>query len=164
METTIYVRMPAYLGQWLIHEMGGEPVSLPKSSPESKIIQVFATRPPTDYVPRPQQEGEVAIIMPQNKIHPPSTYSYLPHKAQGMLVRAVHNRMVIQLFEDLYQLRNLGQRTDHLIECWMQSHGIEYSGTAWDSLAKNYQRARNAFRMRQSRKQNSKKLSNLPTS
>lgn len=163
MEITIYVRMPQYLGQWLIHEMGGQPVILPKGSPENKIITIFSMRPPKDYIPRPQQEDEVCIVMPQNKVKDPRTYSYLPHKAEGMLVSALHSRFVVQLFQDIHTLHNYYQRTDKLLQAWMQAHGIEYSGKNWDSIAKNYQRARNAFRMQQVRKENKKKLSNMPT-
>ena len=146
-DITINIGLPQYLAQWFLHAQGGvEPVKLDKGSVESKVLQVFLTRPPKDYVPEQKKEGQIAIFIPDNKTKDPLYYNYLPKNAQDLLVSCIHDRFVIELFTDINKLNNMGIHRKKLIRAWMQSHGIEYSGTNWDVIEKNYMRAANAYR------------------
>ena len=148
-DITINIKMPQYLAQWFINEKGGEPVELDKGSAESKILQIFIAKPPRDYIPETKKEGEVAICIPASRGKDPIYYNYLPQKAQAILVNCIHDRFVIELFTDINKIRNIGLQRKKIIRAWMQTHGIEYSGTNWDAIEKNYLRASNAYRQNQ---------------
>ena len=157
-EITVNVKMPQYLAQWFVHEQGGEPIMLDKGSAESKILQIFITRPPKDYLPGTKQADEVAVCIPESRTKNPLYFNYLPKNARDLLVSCIHDRFVMSLFTDLNKISNLGIKRKQLIITWMRSHGIEYSGTNWDVIEKNYLRAKNAYRQNQFRqKKKSKK-------
>lgn len=150
-EYIIYIKMPSYLAQWFIHEHGGSPVRLKKGSAESLILQLYLTKPPSDYVPKQQQPDEVAIIIPEFKLKDPASYFYLSKKAVALFVETVHKRFVVQLFNDIHSIECLGSRKDKLIEAWMETNGIEYTGATWDVITKNYQRACDKYRQNKCR-------------
>ena len=54
----IYVKMPSYLRQWLIHRHGGcEPIQLVRGSAESDFLKKSTTKLPDGALPPRQQEG-----------------------------------------------------------------------------------------------------------
>lgn len=144
--------MPNYLSQWFINENGGSPVHLKKGSVESIILQQFLIKQPSDYIPSPKQPDEVEVVIPEFRFKDPATYNYLPKDARDFFVDTVRERFVLQLFTDLHKFGNLGRNRQRLIEMWMKQHGIEYSGTTWDSIAKIYQRCVERYRKNNYRK------------
>lgn len=147
-EFTVDIKMHKYLAQWLTHEMGGEPIELPRGSSESKILQVYITRPPTVEPIEDNKNNLVAVkvYIPDNKIKDPMYYNYLPRAAQKLFVKCVHDRFTIKLFKDLRSIGKIGIERKKLIVAWMRSNGIEYTGSNWDLIEKNYIRADNAYR------------------
>ena len=147
-EFTVDIKMHKYLAQWLAHEMGGEPIELPRGSCESKILQVYMTRPPQGQSTEVSQDNmaTVKVYIPDNKIKDPMYYHYLPKDAQRLFVKCVRDRFTIKLFKDLRSIGNIGVERKDLIVAWMRSNGIEYTGSNWDLIEKAYLRAQNSYR------------------
>lgn len=140
--------MHKYLAQWLRHDMGGEPIELPRGSCESKILQVYMTRPPRVEPAEDAQDNmeTVKVYIPDNKIKDPMYYNYLPKDAQKLFIKCVRDRFTIALFKDLRSIGKIGIDRKQLIVAWMRSNGIEYTGSNWDLIEKAYIRANNSYR------------------
>lgn len=142
----VYLKLETYLRQWFVCNMGGaEPVELPRGSIERNIFDIFLSKVPENYIPRPKGEDEVAIVVPSFKHKDPHVYNYLPPHAECALLRCVKNRFEIELWNDLHRFGYLGQQQQDIIYAWMEQNGIELTETNWNTIAKIYQRKRNYY-------------------
>lgn len=153
----MYVKMPSYLAQWLIHRHGGNtPISFLRGSVESKMLQRVTVQLPKGELPLRQQEGEVAIVIPFSKSHDPRTYNHITETGKRCLVQMVKNAFDVEVWEFLHDFGKIGKKQKDLIYLFMEQHGIEETGSDWDAIAKIYQRLRNIY-LTKTRRQNGKK-------
>ena len=157
----IYLKMPSYLRQWLIHRHGGcEPVQLVRGSAESDFLKKSTIKIPEGIMPPRQQEGEIAICIPHYKCHDPRTYNYLSANGKSCLLEMLKNDFRVDLWDYLHDIERYGNELNGLIYQYMELRGIKEDGTCSDTIKKIYQRMKNSYRTIQARK--SKK--NSPTS
>lgn len=151
---TLHIPLDPYLAQWFIHQCGGEtPVSLPKGSIESKILEIYLTKRPVDVKPDLGGEGQLAIYIPTCRNRPPEYYNHLPKHAKAALIESIRNRFDVDLWNDLHHFGAICRnRQDELIYAFMEKHGIEADETNWNAIAKRYQRQRKLYYDRQFRK------------
>ncbi len=144
---TIHIPLDDYLADWFIHECGGgTPVTLKKGSIESKILEIYLAKRPDDVKPDLGGAGKVAIFIPSFRHKPAHVYNYLPKHATAALVEAIRNRFDIVLWDSLHHFGKITRnRQDHLIYAFMEKHGIEFSETSWNAIAKRYQRQRKIY-------------------
>ena len=152
----LYIPLEEYLSQWFINEQGGNsPVHLTRGSVESKILEVYLMKRPENVEPDLDQEGKVAIIIPEFRNRPPEYYNHLPKFAVTSLQNVIRARFDISLWKDLNGFGNIiRNRQDELIYAWMEKHGIEINEKNWNAIAKRYQRQRNIYLHRDRAKKN----------
>ena len=145
-EICIYVKMPSYLRQWLIHRHGGcEPIQLVRGSAESDFLKKSTTKLPAGFLPPRQQEDELAIYIPYYKKHDPRTYNYLSPHGKHHLLDMLKNDFKVDLWEYLHDIDRCGSELNSLIYQFMELNGIKEDGTCWDAIAKIYQRLRKNY-------------------
>ena len=152
----IYLKFEPYLAQWFRHEMGGtSPVEIPRGSAESDILQLFLTKQPEDVPNENREDANLIIAIPYFKRKDPRTYNYLPPKAVHCLHKCIRNRFDVQLWNDLHLVHPKSKMLKELIEAWMESHGIEFNDTNWCAISKRYQRKREIYLRKKTKKMTS---------
>lgn len=158
MEYYIYLRLPSYLSQWLVHRHGGHsPIAFARGSVESKMLQRVTVQLPKGQVPLRQQEGEIAIIIPYNKYHDPRTYNHITETGKRCLIQMIKNTFDVEVWEFLHDFGKIGHKQKDLIYLFMEQHGIQETGSDWDAIAKIYQRLRNIYLTKNRRQKAQKK-------
>lgn len=147
MTYSIFLDLEPYLAQWLKHEHGGEyPIRIKRGSAEADVLEYYLTPQPKSKQPKIiPHSGEVEIVLPWFKHKDIRTYNHLPHKATVLLQELIRTRFRVNLWKDLYTIKNLTQRTDITIEKWMVKHGIEFDDRNFNTIAKILQRKRAAY-------------------
>lgn len=157
-DNCIYLELPPYLAQWLVHEGGGElPVVLPRLSTEHKILEAYLMIRPRNVAEPVPADGAVPIRIPEFRYKPADKYNYVPVEAMEEMAYCIRNRFIIQLWNDIHRFSRVGNRIDNLITAWMEKHGIEFNDTNWNAIAKIYQRQRDSYRQRKHRSRRVKK-------
>ncbi len=168
----LYLTLPPYLAQWYANECREieyresnivpndvyqplTPVSIPKNSQESRILQCFLKKQPATPVKEPD-DANLAIIIPYFYNKDPLYYNYLGKYGREKLVDAIRNRFQVQLWEELHTFKNAISRQDNSIYAFMEAHGIECDETNWNAIAKIYQRQRQAYYKQKERKNRKK--------
>ena len=163
----LYLVLPNYLAQWYAHEcreiefrdkeivpLGEykplEPVTIPRGSQESRILQVFLRKRPEDATD--PENPNIALVIPYYQNKDPFYYNYLGKYGREKLTDAIRTRFHLQLWEELHTFKNALSRQDHAIFAYMEAHGIECNETNWNAIAKIYQRLRNVYYVRKTRK------------
>lgn len=146
----IYISLDPYLAQWFIHDQGGkQPIQLVKGSVESKILEVYIAKRPSNIPPELYAPDKVAIALPGFRYRPAEIYNFLPNHAMAALTNAIRNRFDIELWNDLHHFGKIGRRQDELIYAWMEKHGIAQTEVNWNAIAKRYQRQRDIYLKRE---------------
>ena len=170
----LYLTLPPYLAQWYAHEcreiefkdkdivpIGDykplEPITIPRGSQESRILQCFLKKKPAQFVKDPE-DANIAIIIPYFHDKAPEYYNYLGKYGREKLTDAIRTRFQVRLWEELHTFKNALSRQDHAIYAFMEANGIECTETNWNAIAKIYQRQRMAYYQQQNRKKNIKKV------
>lgn len=143
--TLLYLKLEPYVAQWFVHEMGGEPVQLPKRSSESDIIEYFLKPAPKGAVHNYSEDGCIRISIPTYKHKDPAYFNYLSPKALAALARCITVRFRVQLWQDLHKLHNPGCCLTDLIYAWMDFHGIECTEQNWEAIRQFYFRKRKIY-------------------
>ena len=152
----IYLKFEPYLAPWFTHEMGGtSPVEIPRGSAESDILQLFLTKQPEDVPDECREDANLIIAIPYFKRKDPRIYNYLPPKAVECLHKCIKNRFDVQLWNDLHQVHPKSKMLKELIEAWMECHGIEFDDTNWCTISKRYQRKREIYLKKKTKKMTS---------
>lgn len=158
----LYLELEDYLAQWFINDMGGaNPVRIKRGSMEWTMLELFLTTPPNDYEPQKGGEGFVCIDLPNFRSKDTRYHFYLPPKAAEAIKALIRGRFDICMWNTLHQFHNIFQRQDHLIEAFMEKHGIAINDKNWNSVAKRYQRKRDIYKRVMRRKKNKKNRSDL---
>lgn len=156
-EICIYIKMPSYLRQWLIHRHGGsEPVQLVRGSAESDFLKKSTTKLPDGFLPPRKQEDELAICIPYYKSHDPRTYNYLSPNGKNLLLEMLKNDFKVDLWEYLHDIDRCGSELNGLIYQFMELNGIKEDGTSSDTIKKIYQRKKNSYKTALNRKSKKK--------
>lgn len=146
MEYYIYLKLPSYLSQWLVHRHGGQsPIAFVRGSVESKMLQRVTVKLPAGQLPQRQQPGEIAIIIPYSKTHDPRTYNYITETGKRCLMQLIKNAFDVEVWEFLHDFGRIGKKQKDLIYLFMEQNGIQETGSDWDAIAKIYQRLRNIY-------------------
>lgn len=160
MNTTLSFHLDPYLAQWFIHEQGGDnPVHITRGSAESDILELFLTTRPKDKSGlEPDDDGElnVTIALPNFKHKDTRDNNYMPPRALLALKHAIRVRFLVQLYKELFTIKNFDLQKKELIWAFMEAHGIEFTDTNWRAIDKIYLRKRNAEVQRQCREKKSK--------
>lgn len=143
-QTCLYIKLEPFVAQWFVHEMGGEPVQLPKRSSESDIIEYFLSPTPKG-VSNIQEDGCTAVYIPTYKHKDAKYFNYLPPKALAALSRCITVRFRMQLWQDLHKLHNPYCCLTDLIYAWMELHGIECTESNWEAIRQFYFRKRKIY-------------------
>lgn len=85
----LYIKLEPFVAQWFVHEMGGEPVKLPKRSAESDIIEYFLAPTPNNALANLKEDGCISICIPSFKHKDPTYFNYLAPKAMAALARCI---------------------------------------------------------------------------
>lgn len=135
------------MAQWAIHEFGGTtPISLPKHSIERRILEFFLQKRPDNLPSDIDNNANLVIQLPVFKEKDPMRgFSYLPPRAQKLLVRTLKNRFKIKLWDDLHVFSNCGEEISSLIYAWMEKNGIEDSPQNWEAIRQIYYRQRKFY-------------------
>lgn len=158
MEYYVYLKLPPYLRQWLIHRHGGsEPVTLIRGSVESKMLQRVTVPLPFGAVPLRKEEGDVAIVIPYNKYHDPRTYNHITDTGKRCMMQMFKNTFDIEIWNFLHDFGAVGKKQKDLIYLFMEQNGIVEDGSCWDAIAKIYQRLRNIYLTKNRRIEGKKK-------
>ena len=156
----IYLEMEPYLRDWLIYDSNGEsPIRFKRLSIENRILETFLIALPPNAKPDMPTPNSVAIAIPCFKHSDPSTYNYLPVNSKLELKKCIRNRFLIELWNDLHQFGYIGKRKDLLVTAWMESHGIEFNDTNFNTILKIYQRQHRAYLERERYKKKKAKKS-----
>ena len=147
----VYIKLEAWLAQWVIHEMGGNPINFSRKSVEHQILRMSLMKRPDNVRPDFPGENKVAIELPYFKKIDVRVYNHLPKSGKNAIKRCIRNRFVIELWQDLHQFGYIGRRKQDLIYAWMEAHGIEPTETNFFALQKIYQRKRHAYQVQKYR-------------
>lgn len=140
----VYLELEEYLAQWLVNEHGGEvPIEFIRGSAERDILELFLTKRPKGYRPEQVSINMVPIVIPWFKKRDPKYYHYFDSNAKNALKGCIINRFDVQMWQDLHRFGYIGKQQKDIIYAWMSKHGIDDSH--WDTIAKRYQRKRNAY-------------------
>lgn len=167
----LYLVLPNYLAQWYAHECREiefrdqdivpsdtyeplAPVTIPKGSQESRILQLFLRKKPERYVKEPEN-ANIAIVIPYFYGKDPTYYNYLGKHGREKLTDAIRTRFQVKVWEELHTFKNALSRQDNAIFAFMEAHGIECNETNWNAIAKIYQRQRQAYYAQKNRKKSS---------
>ena len=146
MEYYIYIKLPSYLRQWVIHRHGGsDPVKLIRGSIESKLLMRVTVPLPFGAVPVRKRDDEVAIVIPYYKYHDPRIYNHITETGKRCMASMFKNNFDIELWNFLHDFGAIGKKQKDLIYLFMEQNGIIEDGTCWDAIAKDYQRMRNIY-------------------
>lgn len=142
----IHLMIEPYLKQWLINDMGGEPVLFPRGSHERDLLEHFLKERTQADDPDLPTEETVAIQLPKFRDKNVKKYNVLPPRARLAMARAIYIRFRISLWSEIHVL-DLGQRnlTD-VIYAWMEKHGIELTEQNWQTIRQQYYRMRKVYR------------------
>lgn len=149
----LYIDLEDYLGEWFIHEMGGEyPVKLKKGSMEWTMLELYLTTPPEGFFP--VDGGQLAIQLPNFRSKDTRYNFYLPPRAAEALKALIKGRFDLAMWNHIHKFSALYQRQDNLIYAFMEKHGIECNDKNWNAIAKRYQRKRDLYLRTVRRKKN----------
>lgn len=157
----IYLPMEPYLKEWFINDCGGDvPVTLRKGSAESDIVVIFASVPPVNDR-NEHSPDDLPIYIPPSKMNDDTQHTFLSRKAKAALHACIRLRCRQQLWKDMCKLTDVesdayGHQTQDLIYAWMSAHGIDDSETNYLALQKIYQRQRDVYRKKMTRKREKK--------
>ena len=63
----VYIKLETWLAQWVIHEMGGNPINFSRKSVEHQILRMSLTKRPENVRADYPGENKVAIELPYFK-------------------------------------------------------------------------------------------------
>lgn len=131
-EKYIYLKVERYLKQYLTHHFG-DPIVLPKDSPEQRILKTLLIKPPhwidTDIPPEDFFTDDVFYVrleIPYSKEKDPRVYSYLVDSAKDILIERFDLILINNMWTELLELSIIEDlELTKIIYAWCESHGIQ---------------------------------------
>lgn len=144
----LYLKLEPYLAQWFVHENGGSnPVSLPRGSSESDLLEQFLAKVPRERVGEVDPaDANVVIVLPSFRDKDPRYYNYLPPRARKAIEHNIYVRFRCEMWKELHTLENVDAPISDLIYSWMENHGIEDDPKSWETIRQMYYRKRKTHR------------------
>lgn len=139
----IYLKVPEYLKEYLEKHFG-DPIKLPKDSPESILMKRFLQKKSEAPEPDLGEGCNVRVIIPWSKEKDPRIYQYLSPKAKKSLITSFDQIFITNLWSDLMPLINPRCTLTDLIYAWMEQHGI--SEEHWDTVKQRFYRLRRKYK------------------
>jgi hypothetical protein len=138
----IYLNAPEYLAQWIKHTFG-EPATLLKDSPESRILNECLVKTPKDCQPDTGSNSNVAIVVPFFKAKDPRVYNYLHNTGKKAVLESFRTLLIKNLMEEVGNIDNGSVKITTLIYAWMEKHGIDQE--YWYTVSQIYYRTRTKY-------------------
>lgn len=142
-EYYIYLKVEPYLAQWLFHAFGN-PVVLPKDTPEVRLIKRFLDKTPADKKPDMKADSNVQVVIPWSKEKDPRIYNYFSPHAKMMLAESLETIFLNNLWTELGDIENINCSLTNVIYSWLEKHGI--GEEHWETIRQKYYRIRKRFR------------------
>lgn len=142
----IYIKLEAYLSQWLTHSLGN-PVRFPAQSNENAVIRRFLQKLPEGHRPELMGDGLTPIVLPDSKAKPPSVFNYLGPKAKEAVIEAIEDLFRRNLWTELGDMSvDISIGVNKMIAAWCEMHGIQEDYI--ETVRQKYYRMRNAYTKR----------------
>lgn len=141
-EYYIYLKVEPYLAQWLCNAFGN-PIVLPKDTPEIRLIKRFLDKTPSDKKPDMKLDSNVQVVIPWSKEKDPRVYNYLSPRAKMMLVESFETIFLNNLWTELGDIQNINCSLTNVIYSWLEKH--EISEEHWETIRQKYYRIRKRF-------------------
>jgi hypothetical protein len=145
MEYYIYLKTQPYLAEFVTHSFGN-PVTLERDSPESRIIREYISKLPANNKPDMGEDANIKVRIPFFKEADPRVYNHFGSAAKLALVESFNQLMEKCMMKEIGSLENVhrGNISD-LIYAWMEKHGISDNGNNWYTVSKKYYRLRKKY-------------------
>lgn len=178
----LYLKWPKYLAQWYAHEMYRlkhfedeylepyqyncdlpprdlDPVETQRGSVERNILEMFLSKPVTDYPEKISERTTIKLVIP-NFIHKPAeTYNYLRPRSQQMLESTVRNHLRVEFNRYVRKIDPLHLAPiEEVLSSFMENNGIENNDTNMTCLKQLWNRLREANRKAKSRKKKNESI------
>ena len=142
MDYYIYLKVEPYLAQWMTNSMGN-PVDLPRESPEVKLIKRFLDKQPTGSCPDIGTSSNLKVIIPWSKEKDPRTYNYFSPRAKKMLVESFETIFLNNMWSELGSLDGINSSLTNVIYAYLEKHGIDEEH--WETIRQKYYRIRKQY-------------------
>lgn len=142
MDYFIYLKVESYLAQWITKSLG-DPVDLPRESPEIKLIKRFLDTQPKGLNPDTGTESNLKVIIPWSKEKDPRTYNYLSPRAKEILIESFETIFLNNLWSELGSLENINASLTNVIYAYLEKHGIDEEH--WETIRQKYYRIRKRY-------------------
>jgi len=138
----IYLKVPQYLKDYLENHLG-DPVKLPKDSPESILVKRFLQKKSDAPEPDLGEGCNLRVQIPWSKEKDPRIYQYLPPVAKQCLISSFDDILVTNMWNDLMPLIDSRCTLTNLIYAWMEQHGIDEDH--WETIRQRFYRLRKKY-------------------
>lgn len=140
----IYIKVPAYLEQWLRHDFWNPAfgrVEFERGSNCHSILSRFLRRRPADYEEQ-DTAGLLPVEVPTFKGMNPDTHNYLILEGEKALISAIKRNFKTLIDRELscFYIRDV-VITD-IIYAFMATHGIEATEKNWETIRQMFKRLR----------------------
>lgn len=121
----IYIKLPAYLRQWLVNSLG-YPVRFPPRSFENLLLtRLCQRRPSSAPIETSCPMGNVPVVLPDNSYHRPEFYNYLGTKGAREMARAIENLFRLHLWSECSYLCARPGLLNSGLNDWCRAQGID---------------------------------------
>lgn len=138
-----YIKVPVYEREWCEFHFGN-PAVFPAQSNLNAVLRHFLRLRPADAVPEQQQDGELAVALPDSQSKRVSSYNYLTKPARRAVAEAIDDLFVISMYEALTGVGARSVQLTALVEDWMHANGISMDQE--HNLRMKFYRIRDSYR------------------
>ena len=140
----IYLNVEPYLKAWLESNFG-EPVVLPKDSPENKtIVRFLELKGSRENEEVTDSESNLRILIQGTREKRPERFNYLPERAKKILISSLDGLFEQNLWQDFNHQRKLNKCSIiDFIYAWMEDYKIPFD--AHETLRQRYYRLRRTY-------------------
>lgn len=141
---TVYLKVPAYLDQWLRHDYWNPVtarVEFERGSNAHAILSRFLRKIPVGYV-QGDVSGLLPVEVPTFKGMNPDQHNFLIHEGEKALVSAIKRNFKALLDKELAVFYSQDVVITDIIFAFMAAHGIENSERNWETIRQMFKRLR----------------------
>ena len=140
----IYLKVPAYLEQWLRHDYwnpGTGRVEFERGSNTHSILSRFLRRRPVHYHDT-DHTGLLPVEVPTFKGMNPDQHNFLIREGEKVLVSAIKRNFKSLLDKELAVFYTQDVVITDIIYAFMADHGIEPTEKNWETIRQMFKRLR----------------------